>query len=330
MRILSVADQKRILTMREAMDAVALALTEYSAGRADSPVRIGLPVPGARGTSLFMPALVEGAGGLGVKFVSVFPQNKEIGKQTIYGVLVLADPATAEPIALVEASYLTALRTGAASALATRYLARHDSTSVALIGTGGQASMQLRGVMAVRQIREVRLFNRHPDKAYRFARALTEELGADAPHFIISLTAEDAVRGADIVITATNSVEPVFPRGLIGQGVHINAIGSFRPHMQELPPGVIHPSAKVVVESRAVAMEETGDLVIPMRDGIFKPEEIYAELGEIAAGKRKGREQPDEVTIFKSVGLAAMDMVVGRAMYDRAVALELGTEVTLD
>jgi ornithine cyclodeaminase len=234
-RILSVADQERILTMPQAIDAVALALSEYSAGRADSPVRTGLPVPGAQETSLFMPALVEGAGGLGVKFVSVFPLNKEIGKKTIYGVLVLADPATAEPIALLEASYLTALRTGAASGLATRCLARQDSVSVALIGTGGRAAMQLRGVMAVRPIREVRLFNHHPDKAYRFAQALTEELGPEAPHFIIGLTAADAVRGADIVITATNSLEPVFSRGLIG-------------------PGVINPSAKVVVESREVAL----------------------------------------------------------------------------
>jgi ornithine cyclodeaminase len=315
--------------MSEAIDAVALALTEFSAGRAESPVRISLPVPGARGNSLFMPGLVEGAGALGVKFVSVFPHNRELGKKTIYGIVVLADPTTAEPIALLEASYLTALRTGAGSALATKYLARPESATVGLIGTGAQAEMQLRGVMAVRDIRKVRLFDQFPDSAYRFAQVLTDSLGPEAPQFIVSLTAEDAVRDADIIITATNSLTPVFPRGLVAPGTHINAIGSFRPHMQELPPGVIYPSAKVVVESRETALEETGDLIIPIREGIFRPEDIYAELGEIASGKKKGRERPDEITVWKAVGVAAMDMVVGRRMYDRAVALGLGTELDL-
>lgn len=329
MRILGVEDQKKTLTMTEAIEAVARALSEFSAGRADSPIRTALPVPGARGTSLFMPALVEQAGGLGVKFVSVFPRNKEMGKKTIYGVLVLADVETAEPIALLEASYLTALRTGAAAGLATKFFARTDSSTVALIGTGAQAPFQLRGVMAVREIREVRLYNNKPDPAYRLAGQIREELGDKAPHFVVSLTPEDVVRGADIVITATNSFTPVFPSGMIGPGVHINAIGSFRPNMQELPPGVIHPHSKVVVESREVAVEETGDLVIPIREGIFRPEHIYAELGEIASGKKPGRERPDEITVFKSVGLAAMDMVVGKAIYDRAVALGLGMEIDL-
>ncbi|MFZ5826861.1 MAG: ornithine cyclodeaminase family protein [Bacillota bacterium] len=329
MRILAVDDQKKTLTMADAIEAVGRALAEFSAGRADSPIRTALPVPGVRGTSLFMPALVEREGGLGVKFVSVFPRNRELGKKTIYGVLVLADVETAEPIALLEASYLTALRTGAAAGLATRHLSRPDSHTVALIGTGAQAPFQLRGVMAVREIREVRLYNDKPDAAYRLAAQMREELGAKAPHFVVCLTPEDVVRQADIVITATNSLTPVFPGGLIGPGVHINAIGSFRPNMQELPPGVIHPHSKVVVESREVAVEETGDLVIPIREGIFRPEQIYAELGEIAAGKKPGRERPDEITVFKSVGLAAMDMVVGRAMYDRAVALGLGTAVNL-
>lgn len=315
--------------MPEAIDAVALALTEYSAGRADSPVRISLPVPNARGNSLFMPGLVEGAGGLGIKFVSVFPHNRDLGKKTIYGVVVLADTTTAEPIALLEASYLTALRTGAGSALATKYLARPDAATVGLIGTGAQAEMQLRGVLAVRNIKKVRLFDQFPDSAYRFAQNLTDSLGPDAPQFVVTLTADDAVREADIIITATNSVTPVFSRGLVSAGTHINAIGSFRPHMQELPSGVIHPSAKVVVESRETALEETGDLIIPIREGIFQAEDIYAEIGEIVTGKKKGRERPDEITIWKAVGIAAMDMVVGRRMYDRGVAMGLGTEVNL-
>lgn len=330
MRILGARDLMRILTMEEAIDAVATALIEFSAGRAEAPTRIAVPVPDSHGTSLFMPALVPQAGGLGVKFVSVFPRNKELGRPTISGVLVLADVKTAEPVALMEASYLTALRTGAATGLATRLLARADARTVAIIGTGGQAPMQLRGIMAVRDIREVRLYNHNPDKAYRCTRAIAEQLPPGRqPRLVVCLTPEDVVRGADIVVTATDSLKPVFPAGLVEPGMHVNAIGSFRPTMQELPPGVISPAAKVVVESRAVAVEESGDLVIPVRSGLFRPEDIHAELGEIAAGKKPGRVSPDEITVFKSVGLAAMDMVVGRALYDRAVAMGIGQEVDL-
>jgi ornithine cyclodeaminase len=328
-RILTAADQRRALTMSDAMETVARALIEYSAGRTDSPIRTAIPVPGSGGTSLFMPALVEQAEGLGVKFVSVFPHNKELGKQTIYGTVVLADVQTAEPVALLEASYLTALRTGAASGLAANLLARPDTHTVGVIGTGGQAPMQLRGIMAVRPIREVRLFNRHPDKAYRLAQEMVEEYAERHVRFVVCMTPEDAVRDVDMIITATNSLNPVFPAEMVNPGMHISAIGSFRPGMQELPPGVIAPSAKVVVDSREAALEESGDLVIPIRDGLFRPDDIYAELGELAAGKKPGRERPDEVTVFKSVGLAVMDMVVGKAMYDRSLALGLGTEVDL-
>ncbi|HWI51323.1 MAG TPA: ornithine cyclodeaminase family protein [Symbiobacteriaceae bacterium] len=329
MRILTAADQRRTLTMPEAMEAVARALIEYSAGRADSPIRTAIPVPGSGGTSLFMPALVERAGGLGVKFVSVFPRNREVGKQTIYGTVILADVETAEPYAMLEASYLTALRTGAASALATKALSRQEAQVVGLIGAGGQAPMQLRGVLAVRAIREVRIFTRHPDQAYRLAGEMSEEYAGRRIKFVVSLTPEDAVRGVDIVITATSSNTPVFPANLLAPGMHVNAIGSFRPGMQELPPGVIAPGNKIVVDSREAALEECGDLVIPIRDGQFRPDDIYAELGELAAGKKLGRERDDEVTVYKSVGLAVMDMVVGKVMYDRALELGLGSEVNL-
>ncbi|HYG59538.1 MAG TPA: ornithine cyclodeaminase family protein [Symbiobacteriaceae bacterium] len=329
MRILTAADQQRVVTMPEAMEAVTHALIEYSAGRADSPVRTAIPVPGSGGTSLFMPALVEQAGGLGVKFVSVFPRNRELGKRTIFGTVILANVETAEPYALLEASYLTALRTGAAAGLSAKLLARNDAHTIGLIGAGAQAPMQLRGVLGVRPIREVRLFDRHPDQAYRLAQEMSEEFAHRHIRFVVCLTPEDTVRGVDIIITATSSLSPVFPIELVQPGMHIIAIGSFRPGMQELPPGVISPSAKVVVESREAALEESGDLVIPIRDGLFRPEDIYAELGELASGKKPGRERPEEVTVFKSVGLAVMDMVVGKAVYDKAVEKGLGTEVDL-
>lgn len=316
--------------MAETIDLVATALVELSAGRADAPTRLAVPVPAQNGTCLFMPALVGRAGALGVKYISAFPRNKERGRPALSGALILADANTGEPIALLEAAYLTALRAGAVTGLATRLLARGDARTVAIIGTGAQAPWQLEGILAVREVREVRLYNHHPDKAYRCAQEIAARLPPGRqPRIVVCLTPEDVVRGADIVVTATDSPTPVFPAGLVEPGMHVNAIGSFRPTMQELPPGVISPAAKVVVESRQVALEESGDLVIPVRDGLFRPEDIHAELGEIAAGKKPGRVSPDEVTVFKSVGLAAMDVVVGRAIYDRAVAMGIGQEVDL-
>jgi ornithine cyclodeaminase len=326
MLILSAEDQQKALTMSEAIDAVGTALVEVSAGRAITPIRTAVPVRGAEGVSLFMPSLVEAAAGLGVKFVSVFPHNKKRGKKTIYGVLVLADVETAEPLALLEASYLTVLRTGAASGLATRYLARQDAKVLGVIGTGAQSRGIISAIQEVRSIEEIRLYNRTPGKA----NILAEELGGKGNLSIRVVDSEEqAVAGADIIATATNSMSPVFSAEHIGSGVHVNAVGSFRPDMQELPSGLFVRKPKVVVESIEAALEETGDLLVPIEQGLFSSSEFHAELGELVQGKKKGRENEEELTIFKSVGLAAMDVVVGRAMYDRALALNLGQHVSL-
>lgn len=326
--IVSAKDQRSILSVHEAIDAVSVSLQEFSAHRALSPIRTFLPVQKGNGTSIFMPSLVEATDSLGLKFVSVFPETGEKGKKTIYGVVILADVMTGEPVAMLEASYLTVLRTGAASGLATRHLARENARSLAVIGTGAQARGAVNAVTAVRSIDQIRLYNRSQQKAESFAAELTEQFGTTV-EVIVAATADDAVSGADIVITATNSPTPVFSAQAIGAGTHINAIGSFRPTMQELPTDVIARAGKVVVESVEGALDETGDLLLPIEQGVFAPERIYAELGEIAAGEKHGREREDELTVFKSVGLAAMDVVVAKAMVDKAKALGLGVEVTL-
>jgi ornithine cyclodeaminase len=328
MLILSAEDQKKALTMSEAIDAVGFALVEVSAGRAITPIRTALPVQGVEGVSLFMPSLVEAASGLGVKFVSVFPHNKKLGKKTIYGVMVLADVETSEPLALLEASYLTVLRTGAASGLATRYLARQDAKVLGVIGTGAQSRGIISAIQEVRSIEEIRLFNRTPEKARMLADEIMELKGERNRTVRVVDSEEQAVDGADIIVTATNSMSPVFNAEHIGSGVHVNAVGSFRPDMQELPAELFSKKPKVVVESVEAALEETGDLMIPIERGMFSKSKFHAELGELVAGSKMGRENDNELTIFKSVGLAAMDVVVGRAIYDRAVALKLGTRVS--
>lgn len=329
MLVLSAKDQQQLLTMKESIEAVAIALSEYSKGNAPSPERIFLPVPSAEGTSIFMPSLVEPAKGLGVKFVSIFPENKKIGKKTLYGVFILSDVQTGEPLALLEASYLTALRTGAASGLATKYLSRQNAKVLAMIGTGAQAWGMVRAILAVRPIERIHLFNRNPARAKEFAEEIKQDLGSLCPEILIMPEADRAVEGADIISTATNSATPVFSERSLNSGVHINAVGAFRPHMQEIPTRVVQASSKIVVESRTGALEETGDLLIPIQEGFMTADDIYAELGDIVNGRKNGRERENEMTLFKSVGLAAMDVVVARWMHERAVERKMGQVVTI-
>ncbi|WP_029422184.1 NAD(P)-binding domain-containing protein [Alicyclobacillus macrosporangiidus] len=357
MLLLSADDIWRAVPMRLAMDAVALALQEFSLGRAIAPVRMSISVAAEQATALFMPGFVEAAGGLGVKFVSVFPNNRDRGKRTVHGLVVLADPTSGEPLAVLEASSLTVLRTGAAAGVATRLLAREDATSVAVIGTGAQAHGLVEAVCAARPIREIRLYNRTPERALAFAERLRNSGGGggDTPHLagepgkmqeptsgtptetgasqrpavFVTDSPEEAVTGADIVVTATTSLRPVFLEHSLSGGTTVIGVGSFTPSMQELPSVVVSRADKVVVESREAALSESGDLIIPIREGVFHADRIHAELGEIAAGLRPGRERPNELVVFKSVGLSVMDLVVGKLAYDRALALGLGQKVAL-
>lgn len=327
MLVLSASVQKQAMTMTEAIDAVAQALVASSSGQTVTPLRTNLPISD-RGSALFMPSFVDALGGLGVKFVSVVPGNKDKGKETIQGVLVLADAETAEPLALLEASYLTALRTGAASGLATKYLAREDARTLAVIGTGVQSRSAIAAVQAVRGIREIRLYNRTSQKAVQLADQLRAIGGSTAEIIVVDSPAE-AVSGADIVVTATNAINPVFSASALEHGVHINAIGSYRPDMQELPSDLFALRPKIVVESYGAALEETGDLLVPIQQGLLLPDRLHAELGEIVQGDKPGRENDSETTVFKSVGLAAMDIVVGKMLYERASELGLGEQVSL-
>lgn len=329
MRILSAQDVAAALAMDQAVELVGRALAEFSQGHTDVPERIHVSIPERSATTLAMPALAGRLGALGIKLVSVFPQNPRAGKPTITGIYNLLDAATGEPIAIIEASSLTALRTGAVAGLGTKLLAREDARTAAIIGTGVQALAALRAMLSVRQLTEVRLYNRTPAKAEAFAAMARQLPEAAGVRITVASAADYAVRGADVVLTATTSDTPVFSGDAVAPGMHINAIGAFRPTMREVPAEAVVRAAKVVVESRSAALAEAGDLLIPMSEGRFRAEQIYAEIGEIYAGNRKGREHRDEITLFKSVGHAVMDVVTAKAIYDQAVIRGLGKEVDL-
>ena len=320
LRVLSAADVRACVDMPTAIDIVAEAFRELSAGRAQSPVRLSLNAPG--GVALFMPAYLQGPGAMGAKVVSVFRGNAERGLPAIHGLVLVLDGETGVPRSVMDGTYLTALRTGASSGVATRLLARKDARVLAMFGSGGQSRTQIEAVRAVRDIREVRIVSADAGSARALAASLE---GVEAR---VMEDPAEAVRGADVVCTATTSRTPVFPAEAVGPGTHVNGIGSYTPEMQEVAPELV-ARARVVVDARAAALEEAGDLIVPLREGRFGEDHIAAELGEIVAGEAPGRLDDDEVTFFKSVGNAVQDVAVAARVLAAAEARGLGRTVPL-
>jgi len=327
LRVLSKQDVQQAVPMREAIEIVKDAFAQLSAGKAVVPLRTQLPVERHAGVALFMPAYLSESDDLGVKIVSVFPRNLEMGWPTIFALVVVVEAATGRPLAVMDGTYLTALRTGAASGAATDLLARQEARVAAIFGAGAQGRTQLLAVCEVRDIERAWVYDVNPQAAERCVQEMRGKGRIPADLKIASSPAE-AAREADVICTATTSKTPVFADEDLKPGVHVNAVGSFTPQMQEIPEQTVR-RARLVVCSREACLAEAGDLIIPIVKGLITEGDIYAELGEIAAGIRPGRENPDEITLFKSVGNAVQDVSVARALLTRAEMLGLGIEVEL-
>jgi ornithine cyclodeaminase len=279
--------------------------------------------------SAFMPAAAwrGGVEALGVKVVSFFPGNVEMGRSAIQGAVLAFDPTTGEIVALMEGGALTAIRTGAGSGAATDLLARPDSKILAMIGTGGQASTQIEAVCTVRAIESVRLFSLDPEEA----RALAERIAGTGPipsDVNVAADAAEAVRDADVINTATVATEPVFSDADIEEGVHVNAIGAWSPEMCEVPPETV-ARARVVVDSHAAVLVEAGDLLQPLDKGLIDREHFATEIGQVIGGAAEGRTSDDQITVFKSVGVGAQDVIAAHIAMQNAEAGGLGQHVEL-
>ena len=328
MRILSRRDVARSIDMAGAIDAVRQAFLQLATGRAAVPVRTPLPIAGQDGLTLFMPAYLSGSAALGCKVVSVRPRNRDRGLPLIAAVVVMVDEATGRPLAVLEGSYLTALRTGAGSGVATDLLARPDSHVLACFGAGVQAGKQVEAVCAVRPIERVWVRSRSEETAHRFVARIAGQRGI--PDDVrVAASAEQILAEADIVCTATTSRTPVFDGRALRSGTHVNAVGSYTPEMQEVDPETIR-RARVVVDARAGCSAEAGDLIAAMRVGAIGGPETWAELGSVLAGLAPGRGSADEITYFKSVGNAAQDVAVGLCALREAERLGLGSTFDLD
>ena len=310
--------------MREAIDAMRDAFGQLSGGRAELPLRASITVPRENGVALVMSARCDVPFGLGAKFVTVYPWNPEAGRPLVHGAVLLFDPETGVPAALLEGTALTALRTGAASGLATELLARGDATRVAVIGSGAQARTQLEAVCCVRRVESVAVYSIDQPGAERFVQEMAGNRGVPRDVEVVG-SAREAAREADIVCTATSSAEPVLGPDDVASGVHINAIGSFTPEMQEIDPSLIG-GARVFVDQRRASLAESGEIIAAVRDGLIEERELF-ELGEIVNGEVRGRVDDAQITLFKSVGVAVQDLCAGARALERAAREGLGVEV---
>jgi alanine dehydrogenase len=328
MRILSRVDVQRALSMKDAIAIVRDAFAQLSTNQATVPLRVPVPIAKHDGVTLFMPAHLHTSDALAVKIVSVHNQNPAKGLPLIHALVVVIDAVTGKPLAAMEGGYLTALRTGAGSGAATDLLARRDARVAAIFGAGAQGRTQLLAIAAVRNLERVYVFDTSATPVEKFIAEMRGKPGVPNDLRGVS-SSRDAVRDADIICTATTSSKPVFGGSDLKPGAHINAVGAYTPQMQEVDEMTLKRTSKIVIDHRAGALAEAGDLIIALKNGAIKEIDIYAEIGEIAAGKKRGREHDDEITYYKSVGNAVQDASVARAIYDAAVRGNLGTEVEL-
>ncbi len=327
LRILDAGEVRQALPMSQAIAGMKEAYQHLSAGRARVPLRSHIDVPAYGGTTLIMPAYLEETGDLAVKIVSVFPGNVKQQEPAINALVLVLDDVTGRPVALLEGSALTAIRTGAASGAATDVLARRDARIAAIFGSGVQARTQLEAICTVRAIQSVRVYSLDRDQGKQFAASMAGYGPVpDEIEVVDSPTA--AVAGADIICTATTSTTPVFDGRDLEPGAHVNAIGAFKPDMQEVDAETIIRSL-VVVDSVEAVMEEAGDLLVPLAAGQISDDHIYAELGQILNGDKPGRIQSKQITYFKSVGIAIQDAIAGRIALQNAVAQNLGSLISL-
>jgi alanine dehydrogenase len=320
---LSERDVRAALSMPALVAAMERAVAEFSAGRVAQPVRTVLEVGSTRSFFGVMPAATINPPALGAKLVTVFHANHSRGLPSHLATIVLLDPETGARLAVMDGRYITEARTAAVSAVSVRYLARPDACTLAIIGSGVQARSHLEAIECVRPLREVRVWS--PVSAHRAAFARQMAPITSAPIRPCE-TATDAVRGADIVVLATSAASPVVGDDDVVQGSHIVAVGACRPDQREMPTNLVR-RGRVFVDSRAAAMREAGDLLLPMAEGAVDESHVAGELGDVVLGRVTGRQSESEITIFKSLGMAVEDVVAARLALDEAVRAGLGQKL---
>lgn len=328
-RILSRFDIQRCLTMPEAIEAMRLAFSALRTGQATMPQRATVNLP-EQGTMLLMPSLLATTEQqtFGLKLVAVMPRNPARGLPLIYASVLLVDAGTGKTLAVLEGGWLTAMRTGAVSGLATDLLARPEADVLALFGAGTQAPLQVLAIHTVRPLREIRVVNRSAEHYDQLVITLRNLLGADCPPVYRAHSASKALDGALLVACATTATAPLFSWRDVATGTHINAIGAFTPTMCEVGAETL-AHARIVVDQREAALSEAGDLLQPLAEGSISGPETWIELSDVVIGAQHVRQHENDVTMFKSVGIAIQDAAVASMAYQKALKLGIGVDIEI-
>lgn len=328
MLILRKSDIQRCFSMKDAILAAKEAVRLYSSGDATVPLRTNLDVSDYRGQSLYMPAVTSGEqDALGVKIVSVYPENIEKGLPSVPATMVALDPETGIVSAILDGTYLTQLRTAAIQGAGTEELANPDAKIGGLIGTGGQGYQQAIAMMTARNLDELRVFDIDFKRAQAFAHELASDVADSFATKIYAVeTAKEAVTDADVITTVTTSKVNTFDAADVKPGAHVNGIGAYTPEMLELPAELLVKAQVVVFDTNDGVLAEAGDILEPIKQGLLTKEDYTGELGDLLLGKIQGRKHHEDITVFKSVGSAVLDIVTAQKIVEKALQEDIGTQ----
>jgi ornithine cyclodeaminase/alanine dehydrogenase-like protein (mu-crystallin family) len=326
MLTLNESDLRSVLSMRDVIAAVESGFRALARGDANVPERLRLDVPGPKGVLLEMPAFadLDGVGALGTKIVSVFGQNAQRGLEIVQAVYLLLDSETGVPLLLMDGRFITAIRTAATSAVATKLMAVSGPKRLAVFGAGVQAQFHIEAMIEVAELQRVMIVPRTADKAVALAERVRSVHGL--PCQVVS--SEKAVATADLICTCTSSPTPLFDGKLLNAGTHINSVGAFTPSTRELDTQAVR-RARVIIDAASAAGREAGEILIPISEGAIDAGHVKGTLAEVVSGKIAGRESPCEITLFKSCGFAIEDLVTAKLAYSRAVATGAGKRIDL-
>lgn len=313
-RIVTAEEIPELLPMAACIEAVEASFRSLARGEAEQPLRTAIELPGGESGFLAMPAYLGDPASLGAKLLSLFPGNHARGLPSHQGVIVLFDPEDGRPRAVVDAGPVTAIRTAAASGVATRLLAREDASELAVLGSGVQARSHVEAMLAVRPIRRIRAWSPTPERLEAFVDEVAERHGVSTER---APSPKAAVEGAGVVCTVTSSPEPVLSGDWLAADAHVNAVGAHTPHTRELDTETVARS-RFYVDRRESALAEAGDFLIPLREGAVDESHIVGEIGEVLEGRAPGRGGPDELTVFKSLGLAVQDLAAVNQLLERS------------
>lgn len=324
MLILSANDIQHVYSMKDAIEADKQALKIYTQGDSEVPLRINFDMQ--KGQSLFMPAHIKGKDIVGIKIVSVFPDNPKLGKPSVPAQVMMLDPLTGEVCAILDGTFVTQLRTGAVQGAATDLLARKNARRAVLIGTGGQAVSQLEAMLTVRDLTDVAIYDIDEQKAKQFTEAMKKHFSHFSANLYFSQNFDEDIGQADIITSVTTSKVVTFNGDIVKPGTHINGVGAYTPDMHEIPSNIVEKADIRVLDTKEGVFAEAGDIIDPINQKRVSKNDFF-ELGELVTDSQKCRQNDEQITLFKTVGTAVLDVYVGYDIYLKAKEKGIGTNI---